>query len=56
MKNFLSSFIFVSGCVHVRDLKHLTSVFLRSILNFYDTLGVSPFEFFLGCSTGCSTG
>ena len=24
----------------------ITSVFLSSVLNFYDTLGVSPFEFF----------
>ena len=27
-------------------LGYLISVFLSSILNFYDTLGVSPFEFF----------
>ena len=27
-------------CVHVRDF------YLRSILNLYDTLGVSPFDFF----------
>ena len=31
---------------HIIYLRYLTSVFLRSVLNFYDTLCVSTFEFF----------